>query len=58
MWPGEHLAKLGSRVAGGEQQQVMAGQCVSVVPAPAMPGEADKAAGCVTVSTPGSQPDM
>ena len=57
MWPGEHLAKLGGRLlAGGEQQQVMAGQCVSVVPA--VPGEADKAAGCVTVSTPGSLPDM
>ena len=32
------------------------GQCVSVVSA--VPGEADKAAGCVTVSTPGSLPDM
>ena len=56
MWPGEHLARLGRLLAGGEQQQVMAGQCVSAVPG--VPGEADKAAGCVTVSTPGSLPDM
>ena len=45
--------KVGGLLAGGEQQQVMAGQCVPVVP-----GEADEAAGCVTVSTPGSLPDM